>query len=121
MGRQKKGAARVRSTPIVRIACCSGAKVFAKEFLATLSAFSGQQHRFRLANGIVDHALIVKATQGIPVVSFPRASLFVKCQIQKGKDHLINFVFVEFHTKINSRRTNGARRLGKYLFLETDA
>src|SRR4051794_6257260 len=65
-------AERYRGLIMGRIACCSLLfKHFLKQRLGPFQSFLREDHRFHLADGIVDHALVVQAAEHVPIESFP--------------------------------------------------
>ena len=76
-------------------------KVFLEQFSGQLRAFIPQADGFRLALGIGDKALFVKAIHDIPIHSLPgskRAMPFLKGrEIQKCQRHLVSFFGVVVH------------------------
>jgi hypothetical protein len=48
-------------------------------------------------NGIIDEALLVESSQGVPVDSFPRAHAFVESQIEHRQNSCVNLLGVDVH------------------------
>jgi hypothetical protein len=71
--------------------------MFSKEFFAAPLSLFGEQNRFRLAHWIADQAFLVEPAHGIPVVTFPCATVAVEREKEEREHHLVDFVFVVVH------------------------
>jgi hypothetical protein len=54
-----------------------------KQRLRPLQSFFRENHRFHLADGIADHALVVQTPKHVSIKSFPGVVTIVQCQIKQ--------------------------------------
>src|SRR5260370_25378461 len=72
-------------------------KHFLKQRLRPLEPFLRKSHRFHLAHGIVDHALVMQTAEHAPVKAFPGPAAVVQRQIEQRQSRIVDLVPVENH------------------------
>src|ERR1700730_14068416 len=70
---------------------------FLGQRLRPLQSFLREDHRFNLAHGIVDHALVVETAEHIPIKAFPRPDAVVQRQIEQRQCRIVDLVGVQGH------------------------
>src|ERR1022692_1713010 len=68
-----------------------------QQLLRPLQSFARENHRFHLADRIVDHVLVVQSAEHIPIESFPGPAAVMQCQIKQRQRRVVDLVCIEGH------------------------
>jgi hypothetical protein len=74
-----------------------------KQLLRSIQSFLREDHRFHLADGIVNHPLVLQTSKYSPIKSFPCPIAVVQGQIEQCQRGVVDFVGVEGHRKAPRR------------------
>ena len=72
---------------------------FLEQLLRLQESFFRQDHRFRLADGIRNEALLMEPVQGVPIKPFPRPGAVVQRQMEECEDSVIDFLGIDIHAR----------------------
>src|SRR5437879_2678727 len=73
---------------------------FLEQCLRAFKSLRREHHRLHLADGIVNHALLMKTAEHIPIESLPCPILTVQGQIEQGQRGVVDLVLVDCHLAI---------------------